>query len=141
MAKVRVDNPQKFDVGVKTLNMPMGMNIKAGSFAMLEDNDVEYIMSISNLFQRGIIRLHDGNAEALEAVGVDVKDNGDFADDAEIRKRLGSTVAAMKKWLDTVKEPYMFDRIYEAAKEMNLPLNKLKLLQEKIPGKRFLDEE
>ena len=141
MAKVRVDNPQKFDVGVKTLNMPLGMNIKAGSFALLEDSDVEYIMSVGNLFQRGIIRLHEGNTEALEAVGVDVKDNGDFADDAEIRKRLGSSVTAMKKWLDTVKEPYMFDRIYETAKDMNLPLNKLKVLQEKIPGKRFLDEE
>ena len=31
--KMKVYNPQKFDVGVVLLDKPMGINIKAGSFA------------------------------------------------------------------------------------------------------------
>ena len=38
--KIKLVNPQKFDVGVRTQDRPMGMNIKAGSFVLVSTDDV-----------------------------------------------------------------------------------------------------
>lgn len=32
--RIRIYNPQKFDIGVTTQDKPIGMNVKAGSFIM-----------------------------------------------------------------------------------------------------------
>lgn len=38
-------------------------------------------------------------------------------------------------------EPYLLDAVYNVAVQMDLSTSKLKLLQEKIPGKEFLPVE
>lgn len=47
--KIKLVNPQKFSVGVKTLNRPDGFNIGPGSFAMVSSDDIAYLASISSI--------------------------------------------------------------------------------------------
>lgn len=52
---LRLKNVQKFDIGVKTPDKPMGVNIQRGSFLPVSEDDVNYIASVSNLIQRGLL--------------------------------------------------------------------------------------
>ena len=140
--KIRVINPQKFDIGVVTQDKPMGMNIKAGGFVMQTQDDIDYIMSISNLFQRGFLRIEETKAaEIMEAVGIDVNVDENFIDDDDIKKKLSGTPKSIGTWLNGINEPYILDRIYDVAVEMNLNMNKIKVLQTKMPDKNFLGDE
>lgn len=140
--KIRVINPQKFDVGVVTQDKPIGMNIKAGGFIMLTQDDIDYIMSISTLFQRGFLRIEETKAaEIMEGVGIDMNTDPNFIDDEDIRKKLSGTTKNVEKWLDDIHEEYILDRIYDIAKDMNLNMNKIKVLQAKMPSKNFLEDD
>ena len=93
--KIKLVNPQKFDVGVRTQDRPMGMNIKAGSFVLVSTDDVSYISSISNIIQRGLLRIEnlsgDTNDTAHEvemSIGIDPEHDPHFSDDEDIRKHL-----------------------------------------------------
>lgn len=139
--KIRVINPQKFDVGVITQDKPIGMNIKAGGFIMLTQDDIDYIMSISNLFQRGFLRIEETKAaEIMESIGIDVNTDPNFIDDEDIRKKLNGTAKNIEKWLNDIHEEYILDRIFDVARDMNLNMSKIKVLQTKMPGKNFLDD-
>lgn len=139
--KIRVINPQKFDVGVVTQDKPIGMNIKAGGFIMLTQDDIDYIMSISTLFQRGFLRIEETKAaEIMESVGIDVNTDPNFIDDEDIRKKLNGTAKNIEKWLNDIHEEYILDRIFDVAKDMNLNMSKIKVLQAKMPSKNFLDD-
>lgn len=139
--KIRVINPQKFDVGVITQDKPIGMNIKAGGFIMLTQDDIDYIMSISTLFQRGFLRIEETKAvEIMESVGIDVNTDPNFIDDEDIRKKLNGTAKNIEKWLNDIREEYILDRIFDVAKDMNLNMSKIKVLQAKMPSKNFLDD-
>lgn len=139
--KIRVINPQKFDVGVITQDKPIGMNIKAGGFIMLTQDDIDYIMSISTLFQRGFLRIEETKAaEIMESVGIDVNTDPNFIDDEDIRKKLNGTTKTIEKWLNDIHEEYILDRIFDVAKDMNLNMSKIKVLQAKMPSKNFLDD-
>lgn len=56
---IKLVNPQKFDIGVKTFDKPMGINITHGSFILLSEDEVNYITSISDLIQRGMLRIEN----------------------------------------------------------------------------------
>lgn len=40
MDKIRVYNKQKFNVGVKTFNHPLGITIPAGSFVPMDQDEI-----------------------------------------------------------------------------------------------------
>ena len=45
----------------------------------------------------------------------------------------------LKKWLDSTEaEPYVLDRICEIASGMNLSMNKIQVLKDKIPHFEFI---
>lgn len=139
--RIKVYNPQKFDVGVVTFDRPMGLNIAPGSFALLTEDDISYIASISTLFQRGYLRVDKKEETVMQAIGIDPETNPAFITDEEIQKRLGGTPKKIGEWLDTVKEPYILDRVYDIAVKMNLTMSKLKTLREHMPERTFVDEE
>ena len=139
--KIKVYNPQKFDVGIITQDKPAGVNIKSGSFALITQDDVDFLASTCTLFQRGILKIEaDKLEETMGSIGIDVHTDGNFITDEEIAKKLSGTKNAMSKWLGTVTEGYLLDRIYDIAKNMNLNADKIKLLQEKMPDRDFLGE-
>lgn len=139
--RIKVYNLQKFDVGVVTFDRPMGLNITPGSFALLSEDDISYIASISTLFQRGYLRVDKKEEAVMQAIGIDPETNPAFITDEDIQKKLGGTPKKIGEWLDTVKEPYILDRIYDIAVKMNLTMGKLKVLREHMPERTFVDEE
>lgn len=146
--KVKLYNPQKFDVGIRTQDRPMGMNIKAGSFVLVSEEDINYIATISNVLQRGLLRIEnmagakeDVASEVTASIGIDVNNDPLFADDEDIRKHLASTPKKIGEWLDTISEKFMLDRIYDVAMDMdNLTAPKLKVLKSKMPDRDFIGE-
>lgn len=137
---VRLYNPQKFDVGVKLLDNERGMNVRAGSFIQISENDVAYINSISTLLRRGILRVEKEKEILLKEVGIDAETDPCFITDDEIRKKLGMSAKKIEEWISTVDEPFILDRVYDAAVDMNLTMSKIKVLQAAMPNKSFIEE-
>lgn len=144
--RIKVVNPNKFDVGIKTQDKPGGMNIRHESFVLLSEDDVNYVASISPIFQRGILRIEnaagakeDLASEVAMNIGVDLE-APQFADDEEIRKKLSATPKKLAEWLDTVNDPIVLDRIYEIAMTMDLTSQRIAKLKDKMPAKSFIGE-
>lgn len=105
----------------------------------MTEDDVSYLTSICTLFQRGILRVEETAGEIMQSVGIDVSTDPNFIDDEEIKKKLSSTAKKITEWLDTITEDYILDRVYDVAKEMNLSVSKIKVLQEKMPDRNFIE--
>lgn len=146
--QLKLINPQKFSVGVKTLTREHGFNINPGSFAMVSAEDIAYLSSNSSLLSRGILRVEnpiesgaDYATEVLESIGIDPETNPNFISDDEIRQHLSQSPKKIGEWLDTVSEGYIQDRIYDVVVSLdNLPVSKLKVIKEKMPTKDFIGE-
>ena len=116
------------------------MNIKAGSFTLVTPDDIAYLASISDVFRRGILKVEEKNIEVMQEAGIDQQNDPNFITDEEIQKKLSGTVKKMKEWLATIEEGYILDRIYDVAMNMNLSLDKVKALNEKMPDRKFLED-
>ena len=129
--KIKVLNPQKFDIGVVTPENKLGINIKAGTFAYLSEDDIGYINATSRILQRGLLRVDNPvkEAEVLESIGIDVNAEPNFVTDEDIRKMLGQSAKKLEDWLAGITEEYLLDRVFEIAQAENLPASKLKVLQ------------
>lgn len=140
--KMRVNNPNKYPVGIITPEKPYGTNIAPNAFTMCTQDEVDYLMATSRLFQDGVLRLAgEKQQELAEAMGIKMEDNANFMSDEDIKKKLSGNANQLRKWLnsDAIK-PYVMERIAEIAKDMNLSLNKLQVLQEKIPDFEFIEK-
>ena len=80
------------------------------------------------------------NLDALQEVGIDQANDPNFISDEEISKKLSGTNKKLKEWLSNVNEGYILDRIYDVAMGMNLSVDKIKTLKEKMPNKDFIGE-
>lgn len=136
--KIKLLNPQKFDVGIITLENKIGVNIKAGSFALVTPDDISYLASISDVFNRGILRVEEKNINIMQEAGIDQENEPNFITDEEIKTKLSGTVKKVREWLASVNEGYILDRIFDVAVTMNLSADKLRALQEKMPDKDFI---
>lgn len=131
--KIRVINPNRFDVGIRLFDT-REMNIRAGSFVMLTETDIEYLASICSLFSEGVLRIEAAEEdEILENLGISKEDNTNFMSDDEIKKKLGQSVQKLKLWLADIDDEVALHRIGEIAKAMDLPSSKMKVVVEKIP--------
>lgn len=140
--RIRLRNPQKFNVGIVTPDKPYGQNIAAGGFTIINQDELDYLMGNSKLLQKGILQVEgEKREESLEAMGVDEENNANFMSDEDIKKKLQMNANQLKKWLNSTEaEPYVLERVAEIAKGMNLSANKLQVLQAKIPNFNFLEE-
>ena len=138
--RIRLTNPQKFNVGIVTIDKPYGINIAPGAFTIVTKDDLDYLMATSGLIQEGILRVQgEMQEEVLQSVGIEKEDNANFMDDEEIRRKLSGNANQLRKWLESNEiKPYVFEKIADIAKEMNLSMNKIKVLQEKMPDYDFM---
>lgn len=136
--KIKVYNPTSFNVGVVTLDRPLGFNIRPGSFVLMTEDDVAYVSSICTLFQRGMLRVDEQHEDVMMSIGIDMNTDPNFISNEEIGKKLAGTPKKLQEWLETVNEPHVLDRVYEVAKASNLTANRLKILQEKMPDRDFM---
>lgn len=138
--RIRLRNPQKFNVGIITPDKPHGLNIAPGAFTIVTQDDVDYLMGTSSLLQKGVLIVEgEKQAEVLETLGVSKENNANFMSDEDIKKKLSMNANQLKKWLDSTEaEPYVLNRIAEIASEMNLNMNKIQVLKDKIPNFEFI---
>ena len=138
--RIRVRNTKQFNVGVITPDKPYGQNIAPGAFTIMNQDEVDYLIGTSTLFQRGILQVEgEQKQEVLETLGIDKESNANFMSDEDIKKKLSMNAAQLKKWLDSTEaEPYVLNRICELASGMNLSMNKIQILKDKIPHFEFI---
>ena len=138
--KIKLWNPQKFDVGIVTPENKLGINIQAGSFALVSEDDIAYLATISDVFRKGILKVEEKNLDVMQGVGIDQQNDPHFISNEEIQKKLSGTTKKIKEWLGTIDEAYILDRVYDIAMGMNLSLDKIKILKEKMPNKEFIND-
>ena len=121
--KVKVFNPNTFDVGISLINPPREQNIKGGSFTVLEPDDIYYLNSICTLFKRGHLVIED--QEIKENLGFIETSN--IKSKQEIESILKGNFLKMKSELNKISEPHLIDLVYNVAKSISDDLNGSKL--------------
>ena len=140
--KIRLDNPNRFNVGIITPEKQYGQNVAPGAFVYVSNDELEYLMSTTNLLQRGILRVHGGEEkkQVEERLNIDSENNANFMSDEDIRKKLSGNANQLKKWLGGDIEPFVLERIADIAKTMNLSMSKVQVLQDRIPNYEFIEK-
>ena len=141
--KMRLNNPHDFAAGIITPDKPYGVNILPHAFTMVTQDELDYLMATSTLLQDGVLRIAgEKQKELADTMGIDIDDNANFMSDEDIRKKLSGNANQLKKWLasDDIN-PFVIDKIARIAKEMNLAMNKIKVLQEKLPDYNWFGED
>ena len=138
--RIRVRNTKQFNVGIITPDKPYGQNIAPGAFTILNQDEIDYLIGTSTLFQKGILQVEGEKKEdVLESLGVDKENNANFMSDEDIKKKLSMNANQLKKWLDSTEaEPYVLERVAEIASGMDLSMNKIQVLKDKIPNFEFI---
>lgn len=137
--RIRLYNAKKANVGIVTPDKPYGQNIAPGAFAIVNRDELDYLMATCDLLQQGILRVQgESKAEVEERLNIDSENDANFMSDEDIKKKLSGNANQLKKWLNAKDiAPDVLDRVGEIAKDMNLSLNKIQVLQEKLPNFEF----
>lgn len=138
--RIRLYNPHKFNVGIITPDKEHGINIAPGAFAIVNRDELDYLIATTSLMRDGVLRVTEENKEHVEdMLGMKTEDNANFMSDEDIKKKLSGNVNQIKKWLNSDDiQPYVLEKIADIAKGMNLSMNKIQVLKEKIPKYDFL---
>lgn len=135
--RVRVRNMTPYDIGVMTQN-GLGYNIKAKLFVMLNREDVEYIMAIAPKLFAQPAQLVVEDEELTQAVGIESVKEAAYTD-ADIDKVLKGSVAKLKTFVeDNKKNLHVLEMLCQASSDMDLPVSKVKVLQEAMPQRDFM---
>ena len=127
--KLKLYNKQKFDVGIKLINPMREQNIKAGSFTIVEDDDIYYLDSICSLIKRGFLTFDDD--EIKMNLGY-IENKVVTKNDEEILAFLKGGFLKMKSELASIKEPYLIDAVFKIAEGIadELSGSKIKYISE-----------
>ena len=139
--KMRLNNPHEFAVGIITPEKPYGVNILPHAFTMVTQDEVDYLMATSTLLQDGALQLAGEKQKELAGnMGIEMENNANFMSEEDIKKKLSGNANQLRKWLasDDIK-PYVIDKIAQIAKGMNLSMNKIQVLQEKLPNYEWFE--
>jgi len=139
--KMRLNNPKDYAVGIITPEKPYGVNILPHSFTMVTQDEIDYLMATSTLLQSGVLRLAgEKQKELADTMGIDMENNANFMSDEDIKKKLSGNANQLKKWLNSEEiNPDVMAQIAKVAKTMNLNMNKIQVLQEKMPKYNFFE--
>ena len=141
----RVYNRCKYDIGVKKQD-GQTTNIKAGNFVLLTPDDIasiEGLCSGKKFFSQKMLVPVDENGTELPLEKFLIFEDPDAVqhlNDAEITAALKAPVKKFEEWLKKIDDPEELHAIYTVAKGMDLPASKLKILNNKIPYKDWLEE-
>lgn len=139
--RIRLYNPHKFNVGIVTPDKEHGLNIAPGSFTIVNQDELDYLIATTTLLKDGVLRVKEEEQKehVEEMLGMKTDDNANFMSDEDIKKKLSGNVNQLKKWLNSDEiQPYVLERIADIAKGMNLSMNKIQVLKERIPKYDFL---
>lgn len=134
--KVKIRNTTTYDIGLKALN-GIEYNIKPGLFARMDRDDVEYNMSLAPSLFQAPAQLVVEDEELNDMMGIDA--TVEICDKATVEKYLKGSAAKLKSWLTDNAKPNVLEMVYIVAKTMDLPGSKIKILQEFMPNRDFIE--
>jgi hypothetical protein len=136
--RVRVRNTTNYDIGLVTMN-GFGYNIKPGMFIMMNREDVEYCMALAPRLFVAPARLVVEDVELSQVVGIEDPKVATFTD-ADLEKVLKGNANKLKAFLEENQEQeHIIERIARMAKKADLPASKIKVLQDFLPQRDFID--
>lgn len=135
--KYRIDNKNKYDFGIVFPDGIRSQNVKAGSFALLTEDEIYYLHSISRAFTGKHLTVKEPHI--LENLGL-VDESSKSLTDEEILNILKGNPMSMKKRLSEITEENQKYRVYVLAKDLDLPKSKLQFIEE-FTGKTLMGEE
>jgi hypothetical protein len=134
MAKVKLYNRNLFDIGIKLINPVREQNIKAGSFTIVDEDDVYYLDTVCTLIKRGML-IVDAEKTKVQEINTNlgfVEQNPNIKSDQELETIIKGNYLKMKKELSYISEPHIIDAVYRVAVKLASELNggKLKYLSD-----------
>lgn len=112
--KVKLYNRNKFDVGVKFINPVREQNVKAGSFTIVDEDDVYYLNTTCNILKRGMLVCDNEEVN----INLGSLDSIVLKSDNEIETLLKGNFLKMKSELSKIKEKFMIDCVFTVAQKM-----------------------
>lgn len=139
--RIKVINKTNFDVGLELIANPAGVVVRAKSFTYMTEDDIGYNISRNTAFQKCYVGVEkEKEKEIMEDNGIYPEENPAFLTDDEIKKVFAGSAKKIEDWIKDIDDPLLLDRVFNLAKECNLPMNKLKVLQKYLPDKSFIDD-
>ena len=136
--RVRVRNATKYDIGLTTMN-GFGYNIKAGFFIMMNREDVEYNMALAPRLFEAPARLVVEDAELSQMVGIEDVETATYTD-ADLEKLLRGKPQELKAFMEkNLNNEHILERIAGLAKKLDLPASKIRVMQEALPQRDFVE--
>lgn len=136
--RVRVRNATKYDIGLTTMN-GFGYNIKPGLFIMMNREDVEYNMALAPRLFEAPARLVIEDVELSQIVGIENPKEA-TPSDADLAKVLKGSASKLKDYVVANKQnEHILERLAGLAKEADLPASKIKVMQEALPQRDFIN--
>lgn len=114
--KYKCYNRNKYDVGISFMDVNRFMNVRAGSFVSLSEDEISFLHSISTTFSGKDLSVDD--AEIRENLLGFASDEKVSLSSEEIVKILKSALPKMKKELEIITEENFKYLIFEEAKGM-----------------------
>ena len=139
--RIRITTTSQHDVGLVNQS-GIEYNIRPGAFISLSKEDAEYMVAIApRLFasENRAAELRLDNEDLAKDLNLVAPGDPTPADAMVIKKALGGTLNAVKKYVAGVEDPYLIEQIYQTAKEMDLPTSKMNVLKEAFPNKFIND--
>jgi hypothetical protein len=107
------------------MNPVREQNIKAGSFTVIDEDDVYYLDTICSLFRKGKLVVED--EKVLINLGITEKNPNTITGNDIIAILKNGNFLKMKKELSEINEPHAIALIYQIAKNMANELSGAKL--------------
>lgn len=135
----RVMNKCRYDIGVKLANGRETV-IRAGSFQLLNADDIFYIESlcrVNKYFAQRMLVPYDSQNKEVPLSEINMYPDESLPKhltDEEIAAKLKLAVKKVEEWLEPIDDPAELFSICEVAKTLDLPQSKVKLLKDKVPA-------
>jgi len=123
--KYKAYNRTKHDVGISFMDVNRFMNVRAGSFVLLSEDEISFLHSISTIFTGKELSIDE--AEIRESILGFMPDEKTSMTEEEIIAILKSGLPKMKKELQLITEDNFKYLIFEEAKKMYEDLTGAKL--------------
>ena len=123
--KYKCHNRNKYDVGISFMDANRSMNVRAGSFVLLTDDEIAFLHSISTTFSGKDLSVDD--PEIKEGLLGFAPDEKTSLTEEEVIVILKSALPKMKKELALITEENFKFLIFEEAKKMYADLTGAKI--------------
>lgn len=119
--KYKAYNRNKYDVGVQFMDAHKQMNVKAGSFVLLTEEEISFLHSISTTFSGKELSV-DEEEIRVDLLGFLPEERMTLSEE-DILAMFKGSLPKMKKDFEKITEPNFKYLIFEAAKKQYSELN------------------